>query len=75
MDADLPFPMSYASVVGDRHKDKICISPGGSPDATAYNKVLNFYLKRGGWNELASPDDHFRILQMDAILSRRLPIC
>ena len=69
--ADLPFPMSYASVVVDRHKDKIYITPGGSPDATAYNKVFSLDMKRGGWIELASPDHRFGILQ---IINRKLCI-
>ena len=69
--ADLPFAMSYASVVVDRQKEMIYVTPGSSTDATVYNKVFNLDMKTGGWNELPSPDHRFGILQ---IINRKLCI-
>ena len=56
--------MSYASVVVDKGKDKIYITPGGSPDASVYNKVFSLDMATGEWKDLPSSDHRFGILHI-----------
>lgn len=56
--------MSYASVVVDKHKCRIYITAGDSPNANAYNKVFSLDMSTGEWNSLPSSDHRFGMLQI-----------
>lgn len=63
---DLPFPMSYTSVVIDKQKGKIYVTAGGSPNASAYNMVFSLDMVTGEWSDLPPSDHRFGILQIIA---------